>query len=82
MDNGGNNDGDNGSVTTAPRQRNDNSNKGGRDGDGNGGRDGCADDHVVLSGFASSRNSDRRFHTVPLTYGKGKYRPPQSKQNC
>ena len=78
---GGNNDGGDGSATTVRRQRDDNDDKGGTDDDGDGGRDGCGDDHVVLGGFASSRNSDRRFHTVPLTYGKGTYQPPQGKQN-
>ena len=80
-DYGGNNDGGDGSATTVQRQRNDNNDKGGVDGDGSGDR-GCANDHVILGGFASSRNSDRRFHTIPLTYEKGTYRPPQGKQSC
>ena len=56
-------------AMAARRQCDGNNNKGDSDGNEGGGGDGCGDNHVVLGGFASSR----RFHTVPLTYGKGKY---------
>ena len=75
-DDGGIHDGSDGSATTARRKYDGSAtavrrhnNEGDSDGDEGGGGDGCGDNHVVLGGFASSR----RFHTVPLTYGKGKY---------
>ena len=78
--NEGKNDRGDGSTTTLRRQYDDNNDKGGSDVDRGGGS--CGDEHVVLGGFVSSRNSNRRSLTVPLTYRKGAYRPPRGKQNC